>query len=505
MPTIKRSKLQHLTIIFLAALILAACNPAPLPPTATPAPAAHSPSTLSPVAAPPPTASPTPLSPTATPIPSPAPSPSPTPSSGGLSAGDPYAPELGNTGYDVQHYTIQLQLDPSKTLVEGVTTIEAASDVHNLVGISLDFAGFEISELTVDGDPAGFSRQDGKLLVDLPRPLSAGETFSVQIAYHGSPTTESSPYVPFVHHLGLQFLGSSLFAVAEPDGAHYWFPSNDHPRDKATFRFEVAVPEGLTAVANGLLVDVYTAENTTTFVWEHDFPMATYLATVAVGEYERVESYSPDGVLLRHYVFPDLWEEFEQAASVTGEAIDWMGEIFGPYPFEAFGFVTIRVVRASLETQTMVILSENMLNEETVIHEITHIWFGDWVSMESWADMWHNEGFAIYISLMWQTRDNPETLNYYMQNLTAKIRENDTGNPLGDLPPQRLFGYDSYNKGAAMIHALRLEVGDEAFFSGLRLYFERYGGGTASREEFIEVMEEASGLQLDAFFEAWLE
>ena len=447
------------------------------------------------------TPSPTALPPTAT-IP---PSPTPLASVGRRSADDPYAPTLGNTGYDVQRYSLQLSLDPSNVFVDAATTIEAISERHNLVQISLDFAGFEIMEVTMDGIPADFTREADKLIIDLSQPLTSGELFSLRVVYNGAPTTSPSPYVPFFNHLGLQFLGDSLFVVAEPDGAHYWFPSNNHPRDKAAFRFKVTVPEGLTAAANGLLVKTIPGnDGTTTFIWEHDYPMAPYLATVAVGDYERLETTSPNGVLLRHYVFPDLREEFERTTSITGEALDWMSDLFGPYPFEAFGYATIRQVSAALETQTMVVITEHGLNEETMIHELAHMWFGDWVSLESWADVWRNEGFATYVTLMWQTRDDPEGLNIYMENVTANIAANDSGEPLGNLPPQRLFGFDSYWKGAVLIHALRLEVGDDAFFNGLWTFFERYGGGTASQNEFQGVMEEVSGMDLDAFFATWL-
>ncbi len=496
---------QFITSLILGlAVLLGAC--ASPPPTAAPSPTPGLPATAAP-ALPSPTATlpPTSTPPPPTPTPQPTATETPLPTRGQPSIGDPYAPELGNTGYDVQRYTLQLAFTPGQTVIEGTAILEAASTQHNLVQFSVDFAGLIIDELLIDSVPADYTREDGKLIITPPQPLAEGETFALQIAYNGTPATESSRYVPFVGHLGLQFLGDNIYAVSEPDGAHYWFPSNDHPQDKAAFRFEITVPEGFTGAANGVLLEEIDHGDTTTFVWEHNYPMATYLATIAVGEYERIDDTSPGGIPLRHYIFPDLELPFTQAASVTGEALDWMSDLFGPYPFETYGFVTTRLIRASLETQTMVILSENMLNEETVIHEIVHMWFGDWVSMESWADMWHNEGFAVYMWLMWQTRENPASLNVHMQMHTANVLEHDIDEPMGALPPQRLFSGASYQKGAAFIHAIRLEVGDEAFFAGLRLYFERFGGGTASRDDFQAVMEEASGMDLDALFIEWLE
>jgi aminopeptidase N len=186
------------------------------------------------------------------------------------------------------------------------------------------------------------------------------------------------------------------------------------------------------------------------------------------------------------------------------EMIDWMSDLFGPYPFETFGFVTVTGFGGALETQTMVVLSEEAIDKEgTLAHEITHMWFGDWVSIDSWGDIWRSEGFATYVSYMWFARDDPEELEHRMASLMQDVQ--DSGYPLDDPPPSALFAGYSYTKGAIVVHALRQEMGDEAFFSGLRAYFERYGGGTATHAEFQAVLEEACGFSLDSFFEEWLE
>ena len=136
----------------------------------------------------------------------------------------------------------------------------------------------------------------------------------------------------FAPSLGLYFLeNNTAYILSEPDGTRYWLPNNDHPRDKAAFRFELTVPEGLTAVANGILTQTIREENGhETFIWEHEGPMATYLATIAVGEYVRIDDESPNGIPIRHYVFADEMEDFARASSITGEALDWMSELFGP-------------------------------------------------------------------------------------------------------------------------------------------------------------------------------
>lgn len=431
------------------------------------------------------------------------------PQAGGRSAGDLYTPELGNTGYDVQRYTLRLALDPADDTVRGTTTIEALTTVAGLVELSLDFAGFEVTAVTVDGIGTNFLRENHKLIIALPKIKDSAEPLTVEVTYHGSPLIEPSAYLKFVDHLGIHRPGGkSLFVIAEPDGARYWFPSNDHPRDKATFRFEVVVPSGLTAVANGELVRNEPAVmpgggDGELFVWVHPHSMAPYLAFVAVAEYVRLDGMTPAGVPLRHYAFPGLEQELLHATDEVGLALDWMAQLVGPYPFEKFGYVTAHIPGASMETQDLVLLSSTMIGERTAVHELAHMWFGDWVSLHSWEEMWRNEGFATYFQLMWETGDDPEELALRMAALEGIVEGNDKEYPLNHPPPQYLFELNIYYKGALAVHALREEMGDEVFFAGLQEYFRRYGGRTASDAEFRAVMEESLGRSLQAYYDEW--
>ena len=485
--------------ILVISLLLPGCaSDRALSPAATLPPASATPN-------PSPTATIT-ASPTSTEPPA-SPTPTPSPSRGSTSAGDAYAPMLGNTGYDIRHYNLSLELDPARSYLAGKADIQATSLVQHLVGLSLDFIGFEIDALTVDAQQAAYTRSAEKLIIELPEPLSLGQEFTLSITYQGTPTFTGSPYVPFLGHLGFYFIGQThFFTLSEPDGARYWFPCNDHPTDKASYTFKITVPAGLTAAANGSLSSVdSTQADQTTFTWDHPYPMATYLAVAAVGEYEVIETSSPAGIPIRHYVFSDLRPLFEQQASITGEVLDWMSAQFGEYPFESFGFVTTRLVSQASETQTRVILPETMINEETIVHEIAHMWFGDWVSLESWGDMWLKEGLAIYSYLMWQTRSDPAVLDAYMSNTTPLILDKSSNYPLGNLPPNLLLSYDSYWKGAAFQHAIRKQIGDETYLSALRSLIQEFGGSSVSRLEFQALLERVSGQSLQALFEEWLD
>lgn len=487
----------------LAALLLAslACQTVMAPFSGQPAEATAAPSQTAPAATPPPLAACTPGR-GAPPIYDSLPANPPH-----ASIGDPYAPELGNLGYDVQHYTLALTLDPRpQGWLCGRATLTALVTAATLDEFALDFIGFAIQSLTVDGVLAEYYRTADKVVIGLDEPLTMGDEFLVQIDYQGEVVRRPSPYVPFTPSLGMFFPDPEMiFVVSEPDGARYWFPANDHPRDKAAFRFELLAPEGFTAVANGLLQSETPGPEGTTFTWQHDYPMAPYLATVAVGKLELIESGYSNGVVLRSYSLPASRAELEAALQRTQAAIPWLEALLGPYPFEAYGYVTVRSGGITLETQTLVALSTFMIEDEVLIHELAHMWFGNSVSLHSWGEMWRNEGFATYFQILWNYRDDPAGFAAEMESLTRGLDSTPGLEPLNDLSPANLFGRESYFKGAALVYALQQEVGDEAFFEGLRLYLACFGGATASDADFIALMEEVSGQDLGEFFRVWLE
>jgi hypothetical protein len=225
--------------------------------------------------------------------------------SGGDSIGDPYIPELGNTGYQVDQYTLSLDISPQRNFLAASAVISATATLLDLGRISLDFVGFEVASVAVDGESAAFYRSPGKLYVDLPRAYSLDEPFTIQVDYHGQMEPQATPYFTDVK-VGFNAPGvDRLFVFAEPDGARAWFPANDHPRDKAALRLEATVPAGFTAVSNGNLVETRPAGEQTTFVWQEEDPMATYLFTLAVGKYQLIEQPSVDGVQIRHYIYSD--------------------------------------------------------------------------------------------------------------------------------------------------------------------------------------------------------
>ena len=164
----------------------------------------------------------------------------------GLSIGDPYAPELGNLGYDVTDYDLILALDPAVENIDATVHISGVVTDPTLNTLSLDFVGFEVAEVLLDGSSVTFSRFEDKLIIEPTMPFSEGQNFTLSVTYAGNPVERPSPYVGFAASVGMSFVdGQSIYVLSEPDGSRYWFPNNDHPRDKATYRFEITVPVGL--------------------------------------------------------------------------------------------------------------------------------------------------------------------------------------------------------------------------------------------------------------------
>jgi aminopeptidase N len=419
--------------------------------------------------------------------------------------GDTYYPALGNTGYDVEHYTIELAFDPDTDEVSGLTTISALA-TKPFDRFNLDFIGYDIVELTVDDAPAEYARTDEELTIRPRARVSGGERFTVAVRYEGVPQRYPTPALPI--EVGWTTSPSGQrYVFAEPDGARTWFPVNDHPIDKATYTIRVTVPDPLFAAANGVLVDTIADAGRSTYVWEMTDKMASYLATVIIGDYTIVRdeaSTSLAGVPVRNVLPPDLRDPVPAPVLAQGEMIEFFTEIFGPYPFDAYGIVVVDDFPGALETQTLSLFGRGAVDEAVVVHELAHQWFGNHVSPARWSDIWLNEGFASYAEWLWiEATQGVEALAVGITDERGFFAAQGFPPP-GAPPPTNLFNASVYRVGAMTLHALRLTVGDADFFATLQTYVRRYGGGAATTDDFIAVAEEVSKIELDDLFDEWL-
>jgi aminopeptidase N len=437
--------------------------------------------------------------------------------SGADGIGDPDFPLLGNGGYDATHYTLDLAVDLDANIISGTVTMDAVL-TEDARTFNLDFAeNFSVSAVTLNGAAVDWDRRPHELIVvPLVAPLRTGETITVGVTYSGTPVPVEFPGLPF--GIGWINYGSGVYVASEPDGAASWFPVNDHPRDKATYTFRITVPEPYVVAANGLLQDTIDQGDATTYLWEARDPLASYLVGVNIGEFESSAEQGPDGLLIRNYYPPALADEAASDFAPTADMIAYFGELFGPYPFEAYGVVVADAnFPFAMETQTLSLFSRDSVSElggmdQIVAHELAHSWFGNSVSPARWRDIWLNEGFATYAEWLWTERQKgPDALAVVVGNVYGFIANADfppPGPPRGEiaLDPAR-FGalfLSVYYRGALTLHALRLRVGDDTFFDILRAYHARYQYSSATTDDFIAVAEEVSGADLGGFFDGWL-
>ncbi|MCO6006693.1 M1 family metallopeptidase [Actinoallomurus purpureus] len=425
---------------------------------------------------------------------------------GAASAGDPYVPGDGNGGYDVQHYDLDLRITPRATPeLTGTATITAVA-TGALARFDLDLTGLTVSKVTVGGTAAAFSRSGSELVITAPAPIARGGRFAVRVEYSGTPRVIDDPVLG---RYGWIPTSDGVFTGDEPSGAHTWFPSNDHPEDKATFGFRVTVPHGLNAIANGRWTGTRTSGGSTTSTWREDTPMATYLAMVDVGRFKVRTGRTPGGVPVYAAVDPAVTTTtvdklFETTARVT----DTWAKLFGPYPFGLTGGVVDDVqVGFALETQTKPEYSGAMgADPTTIAHELSHQWFGDSVTVARWSDIWLNEGFATYAEWMWGERSGSGTS--VQTQFDQRYRQADSPDLWSVAPAEpgraRLFGRSVYERGAMTLHALRQKVGDAKFFAILRTWTSEHRYGNATTPQFVALAERISGKDLGRFFQVWL-
>ncbi len=421
---------------------------------------------------------------------------------GAAGVGDPYYPHAGNGGYDVTHYALQLSYTPDNDHLDGTAriTVEATK---NLARFNLDFRGFDVSRVTVDGKKASYRRDGSELIVTPPgRGLPKGTKFRVTVDYAGTPHSLKGPFGAFS---GWVNTDDGSFVAGEPVGAKTWYPVNGHPTDKATYTFRLRVPEGTTAVANGRLRSKQTRDGWTTFVWEATKPTASYLTTATIGRFEVSKSKTAAGRPNYTAVDVDLADRAQLVVPVTNKTTGYFSELFGDYPLTAVGaIVDDEDVGYALETQTRPIYGR-VPHQATIAHEMAHQWFGNTVSPATWRDIWLNEGFASYAQWLWSEHVGGLTAKQRFQRLYAKPADAKFWNPPpGDPGREHNFAQSVYVRGAMALHALRERIGDDAFFELLRTWVEKHRYGNASIPDFVALAEQVSGKQLDKLFDAWL-
>lgn len=418
---------------------------------------------------------------------------------------DDLFPDLGFSGIDVEHYDLELVYDPAQQRLSGQVGIDLTltADRHE---ISLDLKGPEVSTVSVDGSEVGFETDENELRVPLGATYPVGSDMRLDIEYSVRPEPSLSP-VGFSS--GWFATRGGSYVLNEPDGARTWLPCNDHPSDKATFRFDLTVPSGVTAVANGALVEHVSEPMSERWVWLEDDPMATYLMLVLTGDYELVEGEGPNGLPLLSAVLRSDRTALQPFLDSIDEQIVFFESHFGPFPLDRYGIaVTDSSGGMAMETQGRSLFSRDdfigvnssLTQEMFLSHELAHQWFGNAVTPGQWSDIWLNESFATYAHWMWLEHIGRTTVAAEAGRALSSRAPYSSADPSVD----ELFGFNSYEGGAVTLHALRQTLGDLVFFDILRQWVAGRSGTSVVTADFIAVAESVSGADLGAFFDEWL-
>ncbi|MEU1053095.1 M1 family metallopeptidase [Streptomyces sp. NPDC005876] len=431
-------------------------------------------------------------------------------SPGGSGVRDPYFPKAGNDGYDVGHYALDLAYEPGPHRLTGTATLTARA-TEDLSAFNLDLKGLTVTEVTVGGRPARFHRAGQELTVRPPEELAEGTAFRVAVRYSGAPETITDPDGS---EEGWLRTADGALALGQPTGSMAWFPGNHHPSDKASYDLSVTVPAGLAAVSNGEPAGRTTAKGRTTYRWRTAEPMASYLATVAIGRWQIRSTATPDGLPVHTAVDPRQAAASAEPLRRLPEVLDWARDLFGPYPFSSAGAIVDRPedVGYALETQNRPVFP-GAPDVILLVHELAHQWYGDSVTPKTWRDMWLSEGFATYAEWLWQERHGGDSAQrtfdaLYEGRYFAGAAENEA---VWEFPPAeppdaaRLSAAPVYQRGAMVLHKIRQRIGDTAFRSLLRDWAAEHRHGNADTDDFTAYVERrAPGEDFTSLWADWL-
>ncbi len=418
-------------------------------------------------------------------------------------ADEPFFPHLGSHAYDVGGYRVRLAYQPREGgRVKASTTVTAVAE-RQLGRFSLDFFGPRVRQVGVDGRPARFKRARGKLWIFPPEPIARGGSFEATIRYEGRPPRVTDPDRS---QEGWIRTDDGAMAIGEPQGTAAWIPCNDIPADKATFAFEITVPQGLKAVANGRLRRVERAGGKTTYRWGERRPLSTYLAVLDIGR-GRIRKSRIGELPAWTLVDPRLTKKALPVLAKLPRIIRFESGLFGGYPFEAAGSIVDYEPEwdYALETQSRPIYA--FVDEPTVVHETAHQWFGDSVGLERWPDVWLNEGFATWTEWLYEERHGGPSVREVFEEVCG-LPPSDAGfwkPPPGEPgSPKNLFAASVYVRGGMALQALRQRIGTKRLLQLLRAWAVGHRYGSADSEEFIALAERVAGRDLGAFFRHWL-
>ena len=400
---------------------------------------------------------------------------------------DPYVPGHGDLAFDVTAYGLDLDYRVTSNHLDARAELHVVTR-QAVVRLALDLSGLRVRKVLVDGQrPASFTQRGDRLQIRLASPATAGARLVLRIRYDGNPRPLASPW----GEVGWEELDDGVIVAGQPSGAPSWFPCNDRPSNKATYRTTITAASEYAVVANGVLTHRRVAGSRTTWVYEQRQPMAAYLATVQVGRYDRgdvdaapvpVRLFRPSHLAARSD--SDFGRQSQMLAVFT--------EAFGPYPFDSYAVVvTDDDLEIPLEAQGLSVFGANHVDgrrthERLVAHELAHQWFGNSLTAGAWRDIWLHEGFACYAEWLWSERSGGDSAERLARRHHAVLAARPSDVVLADPGPEHMFDDLVYKRGALTLHALRQHLGNDRFFAVLRSWVAENRYGTVTTELFLQ-------------------
>ncbi|GAB3492865.1 M1 family aminopeptidase [Spirosoma knui] len=418
----------------------------------------------------------------------------------------------GDPTIDVTYYGLDLRITYAPNYLQGAATINLKSTAANVSQFFLDLR----PQLTVDsvkseGRKLTFSRATDRIVITPSQPLNAGQALTLVVYYQGNPASQRG-FGSFAFSAHGPANAPAIWSLSEPYGAPDWFPCKDTPADKAdSSSVSITADRQFVSVSNGVLAaTVDNPDGTRTYRWRNSYPIAQYLISLAMANYERYDTpftYQGQIMPVTHYIYPETLLSVQPNLNRTTDMLQLFSTLFGPYPFlrEKYGHAQFGW-GGGMEHQT--ISSMGAFSPSIIAHELAHQWFGDKITCRDWQHIWLNEGFASYAEALYAESTGGRA-NYLatMQSFLSQAR-----NAQGTLVVQDISnesnvfnGNRTYAKGATVLHMLRGIVGDSTFFRILRTYAATptVAYQTAVTEDFQAVVQQVSGQNLDYFFKQW--
>ncbi len=424
----------------------------------------------------------------------------------------------GDAKIDITYYKLDLNVSYSSKYLKGIVTVKGKSINDLLTSFYLDLsAGFKVNYVLSNTTSVQYSLDNSnRLYISLEKNYTPGEEFNVEISYEGKPASSGGIGGSFVFEK-TPAGDPVIWTLSQPYGSRDWWPCKDTPADKAdSSDVWITADQSFTSVSNGILKEIIDNPNgTKTYKWHNSYPIANYLISIALSNYELYQNYyqSSSGILLpiTNYIYKGNTTKYKHVLDNVPKMIKIFADKFGEYPFikEKYGHAECGF-SGGMEHQTCTSLGA--FSENIIAHELAHQWFGDMVTCKDWNNIWLNEGFAsygecIYREEMYGKEDFKNYVSNFMNNYalyasgSIYIPDNYLNN-VGYVFDSRR----SYKKGAIVLHMLRGIIGDEYFFETLKTYTKepRITYNTATTEDFKAIAEIVSGQDLDYFFDQWI-